>query len=427
MNQGKISDYLKEAITGEHTASVKYRSYSEIAESEGFHNTAMLFRALEQAEIIHRKNHLQALGGNFSPEAESFEEGNTLANLRDAAKNELYEFKTMYPVFIKAAKKGSAGFSERVAILSMDWAMQVEQTHYNIIREAIKSVKRNKDFIIPNIYVCRVCGNLEVASDRPDRACTVCGHDSVFYIPVSTGQVPDFDIMFVDKFHLQGGELIRQVTFGMNDGVVSIFALLAGVAGAGQPPQTILITLFAATVAGALSMAAGEFISGKSESDYYRHEINQERLEISLVPDIEKEEVLRIYKAKGFSGEMLESVVEHITEDPDLWAREMVIDELGVTDLEQESGFKNAIVIFFAFTGGACFPVLPYLLMFRSSTNPMNIFYIATFVTVAGLFMAGALKKIVTGVNWFKSGMEMLLVGLFAFFVSYLIGSFIPF
>ena len=101
--------------------------------------------------------------------------------------------------------------------------------------------------------------------------------------------------------------------------------------------------------------------------------------------------------------------------------------ELGVTELEQKSGFKNAIVIFFAFIGGACFPVLPYLLMFRSSMDSINIFYIATFVTVAGLFMAGALKKFVTGVNWLKSGMEMLLVGLFAFFVSYLIGSFIPF
>ncbi len=72
---------------------------------------------------------------------------------------------------------------------------------------------------------------------------------------------------FEEKFHLEGGELIRQATFSLNDGVVSIFALLAGVVGAGQEPKT-LITLLAATVAGALSMAAGEYVSSKSEKDF---------------------------------------------------------------------------------------------------------------------------------------------------------------
>ncbi len=232
---------------------------------------------------------------------------------------------------------------------------------------------------------------------------------------------------YEDKFHFQGGEIIKQVTFGMNDGVVSIFALLAGVVGAGQSTQTVLITLIAATIAGALSMAAGEFISGKSESDYFKHEIEQERLEIKLCPEIEKEEIRKIYEKKGFQGELLENIVEQITADEDRWVREMVIDEIGVTELEHEIEYKNSVVIFFSFIAGASFPVLPYLILISSSLNSMTIFKVATVVTLIGLFLAGAAKKFVTGVNWFKSGIEMLLVGVFAFGISYLIGYFIPF
>lgn len=228
---------------------------------------------------------------------------------------------------------------------------------------------------------------------------------------------------YSDKFHLQGGELIRQVTFGMNDGVVSIFALLAGLAGASQSPDTILITLLAASVAGALSMAAGEFISGKSERDYFNHEIEQERLEIKLCPDIEKEEIRHIYRNKGFSGKLLDDVVEQICSDEDRWVREMIIDELGTTDLHHELEIKPSFVIFFAFLFGACFPTLPYLILSKMEVPGRTIFMISTVVTVAGLFSAGALKKFVTGVNWLKSGLEMLAVGMFAYAVSYVVGT----
>jgi VIT1/CCC1 family predicted Fe2+/Mn2+ transporter len=231
---------------------------------------------------------------------------------------------------------------------------------------------------------------------------------------------------YSDKFHLQGGELIRQTTFGMNDGVVSIFALLAGLAGAGQSTETILLTLVAATVAGALSMAAGEFISAKSEADYFNHEIEQETLEIELCPGIEREELRQIYRKKGFTGELLESVVTEISKDKKQWVREMVIDELGTTDIEHETDFKSSLIIFGAFIIGSLFPTLPYIFLAKSGIDGMLLFKIATGVTVCGLFLAGALKKFVTGVNWFKSGIEMLVVGFFAFAISYVIGMFIP-
>lgn len=229
-----------------------------------------------------------------------------------------------------------------------------------------------------------------------------------------------------ETFHLQGGEIIRQVTFGMNDGVVSTFALLAGLAGAGQEPTTILVTLLAAAVAGALSMAAGEFISGKSERDYYNHETEQERLEIKLCPEIEKEELRRIYLRKGFRGDVLDQIVETISRNEDLWVREMIIDELGNVEIEQRLDIRPAGVIFVAFILGASFPVLPYVFLARTGMAGQTVFAVATGITVCGLFLAGALKRFVTGVNWLKSGLEMLAVGFFAYGVSYLIGTLFP-
>lgn len=229
-----------------------------------------------------------------------------------------------------------------------------------------------------------------------------------------------------ESFHLEGGELIRQVTFGLNDGVVSIFALLAGMYGAGQSSETILITLLAASVAGALSMAAGEYVSNKSEADFFRHEIEQERLEIELCPHIEKEELRLIYRRKGFEGELLDQIVDTLSKDKELWVKEMVVDELGVADADLEGGFKTSLVIFVAFIGGAAFPTIPYVLGGLFTLGNQATFIVATCVTVFGLFFAGAMKKFVTGVYWLKSGMEMLGVGFFAFAISYIIGLFIP-
>lgn len=121
-----------------------------------------------------------------------------------------------------------------------------------------------------------------------------------------------------------------------------------------------------------------------------------------------------------------EDIVEKITENKELWVREMAIDKLGVADVEQERGLKTSLVIFFAFIGGAAFQTLPYLLAGPLGLETRNTFISATCVTVLGLFVAGAMKKLVTGVNWFKSNFEMLIVGFFAYFISYLIGLAIP-
>jgi vacuolar iron transporter family protein len=195
---------------------------------------------------------------------------------------------------------------------------------------------------------------------------------------------------------------------------------LAGVAGAGQDPQTILITLLAATVAGAISMAAGEFISEKNENDFYKNEINRERLEIMLVPEVETAEIRAVYEEKGLKGKVLDEVVNQITSDPKLWLKELVGEEIGITELESGNVIKNVFIIFIAFCLGASFSVIPYL--FYNVIPKDVIFTVASVITFGGLFLVGALKKFVTGQFWLKSALEMLAVGAFTFIVTYLIG-----
>ena len=167
--------------------------------------------------------------------------------------------------------------------------------------------------------------------------------------------------VYKERSHMAGGERIRQVAMGMNDGVVSIFALLAGIAGAGQSSKVILITLMAATIAGAISMATGEFISEKNENDFYLHEINRERLELQLVPEIEKDEIRLIYQAKGVHGTELDEVTNQITSNPERWLKELCQEEIGVSEVDSKGMMKNILIIFAAFCLGASFSLVPYL------------------------------------------------------------------
>ncbi|NMC06145.1 MAG: hypothetical protein GYA24_13095, partial [Candidatus Lokiarchaeota archaeon] len=120
------------------------------------------------------------------------------------------------------------------------------------------------------------------------------------------------------------------------------------------------------------------------------------------------------------SGDVLEQIVATITRDAELWAREMAIAELGTTELEQESELKGVLIIFVAFIAGSMFPTLPYMAL--QFLDPNVLFWVATVVTFFGLFLVGALKKVVTGQNWIKSGLEMLIAGTLAFLASYGIG-----
>ncbi len=172
---------LRGAITGEFNAAKKYLKFAAIAAAEKFPNVACLFRALAMAEGIHLKNHRQALGEtNYQPEEKEVKSGPTQANVQTGAETELWEYKTMYPGFMKTVKKESKMEIAKLALVTMDWARNVEKVHAAILTKALQNLQSGKDADITEIWICTVCGNL-IINIKPKVFCEICKHDVMFF------------------------------------------------------------------------------------------------------------------------------------------------------------------------------------------------------------------------------------------------------
>src|SRR3989338_4659463 len=127
-----------------------------------------------------------------------------------------------------------------------------------------------------------------------------------------------------EAWHSPGGRAIREVVFGFNDGMVSTVGFVVGVAAALSDPRIVLITGLAEVMAGGFSMFFGSYLSTKNQREFFEQEIERERYEIREMPEKEREEIRRIYEAKGFKGGDLEMVVNHITSDNNVWLKCMM-------------------------------------------------------------------------------------------------------
>ncbi|MHA1673836.1 MAG: rubrerythrin family protein [Promethearchaeota archaeon] len=179
------AEYLKKAIIGESNAINKYRKFGEVATKEGFPNVAYLFTALISAEEIHVNNHQRALK-EAPPEIvlDDFLPQNTQANVQTAIAGEMYEYKEMYPDFLRKIKKERKTLYGKVGSLSMEWAREVELSHAIALEIALEAVKLSKDLDAEQIWICKVCGNLVISDGRPQETCPVCKHDPHFYLEV---------------------------------------------------------------------------------------------------------------------------------------------------------------------------------------------------------------------------------------------------
>jgi rubrerythrin len=154
----KTEENLKAAFAGESQANRKYLAFSQKAEKDGFPQVAKLFRAAAEAETIHALGHLAAMDGI----------GTTAENLKTAVQGETYEFTQMYPPMLAQAQKD--GHRARTMF---NWALQVEEVHANLYQKALQAVSTGKDLDQTEIFLCPVCGHLEIG--RPADKCRVCG------------------------------------------------------------------------------------------------------------------------------------------------------------------------------------------------------------------------------------------------------------
>lgn len=216
------------------------------------------------------------------------------------------------------------------------------------------------------------------------------------------------------------GGWLRPAVFGAMDGLVSNYALMAGVTGGsravGGGTTAIVLAGLAGLVAGAFSMAAGEFISVSSQSEAAMAEIETERRELRENPEAELDELTGLWVSRGLTPEVARMVASELSSDPEVALDTHTREEIGVTQAELPSAYVAAFSSFAAFTVGAFLPVVPYLLGAESAIWSFM-------VAVIGLFGAGALVSTVTTRSWWFSGLRQLILGMAAAGVTFLVGS----
>lgn len=215
-----------------------------------------------------------------------------------------------------------------------------------------------------------------------------------------------------------GGNALRAAVLGANDGLVSNFSLVMGVAGAAFSADALLLTGFAGLLAGACSMALGEWLSVQNARELYEQQIATERDELEAVPDEEAEELVLIYQAKGLAADKARAMAESIMADPLRALDTLTREELGIDpDDLGGSPWLAAGTSFVVFSLGALIPVLPFLLL----EGQIAVFACALF-SAGGLFLIGALVTLFTGRGLLASGLRQVAFGLGAAAVTYGLG-----
>lgn len=212
---------------------------------------------------------------------------------------------------------------------------------------------------------------------------------------------------------------LRAAVFGFNDGLVSIVCLVMGVAGASVSYATILLTGVAGLLAGAFSMAAGEYVSMRSQREMFEYQIGLERAELAQYPEEEAEELALIYAARGMHQDEATALAQRMVSDPEMGLDTLAREELGLNPDELGSPWMAAISSFLAFGVGGVVPLLPYLLGIEQYALKLSIL-----LTALALFGVGAALSLFTGRNAWWGGLRMLLIGGGAGAMTFFIGSF---
>jgi len=211
---------------------------------------------------------------------------------------------------------------------------------------------------------------------------------------------------------------LRAAVLGANDGLVSNLSLVMGVAGAAFSQQTVLVTGLAGLVAGACSMAMGEWLSVQSSRELYQKQIATEADELAQVPDEEKEELILIYQSKGMDRATAERTAEGVMANKEAALDTLVREEIGINPKDLGgSAWSAALSSFFVFMFGAVFPVIPFFFLGGGAAVIASLA-----LSAAALYAIGAVTSIFTGRSVAFTGLRQVGVGLAAAAITYSLG-----
>jgi len=216
-------------------------------------------------------------------------------------------------------------------------------------------------------------------------------------------------------------DAIRELVFGVEDGLVSILGLVTGVAAGTSNERMVLLSGVAGAVSGAISMAAGNYLGVKSQIEVLQRRIREEKRSIDENPEHEHAELETYYTERGLTPEEVETVVPAVERNKEFVLEEMTAHELGISPLELSHPAWRGFWIFIAYIIAATIPVLPYALFSHDTAMIVSIA-----ATIVALFAAGAAKTIYTRRKVLQSGLEMLGIALAAGVAGYFVGHLVP-
>jgi vacuolar iron transporter family protein len=220
-----------------------------------------------------------------------------------------------------------------------------------------------------------------------------------------------------ERWHVRGTGWIGDAIYGINDGLGAVFGIVSGMAGYTGGSEVVLAAGLAGTLASALSMGAGAYLSSKSQREVYESEVAREKAEIEEDPHEEMLELELFYQLKGFSAEESRTMAERLQKEPKQFLRTLVHEELGLNEETFPNPWRSTVSASVSTAIGGFIPIVPFFF-----TVGMPAVIASFIISTAAHFIVGASKALVTARPWWATGLEMTAVGVLAAAITYGLG-----
>jgi VIT1/CCC1 family predicted Fe2+/Mn2+ transporter/rubrerythrin len=370
------------ALASEADANRRYLAYGIQALHEGRPDIAQLFFEAAGAETIHALNHLRTMGAV----------GTTRDNLRLAATGEMEEIEVVLPRMIRDAE--AEGRPDAAA--SFRLALERERHHRDMFRAALASF----DAVPPADGERATPPIRELTGPRATTGDHAFGASRTGAPPGQTAR--GLSELVTESGRIERLSSIREVVFGAQDGLVSTFAVVAGLAAAGVGYLVVLLGGLVSAMAGVLSMSIGTFLASRAQRQLYESELERERREIREHPGEEVAELMASLVARGMPRGDAVEVARRIARHPELLLNTLAIFELGLAPQRLGTPVRDAFVMAAAFGIASLVPVAPFLL-----GHVLTALALSGALTLLALFGVGVVKARVAGVSAVRSGLEV--------------------
>ncbi len=328
----------------------------------------------------------------------------------------------LYSKFSAAEEKHAAAWEKKIT--ELDMPVPPRQLSWRARAMIWLSQRLGSQFILPTVTGLERADS-QAYDKQPEAEASKFSADEKSHARLltaaaqSSGGLAGGNIAQLEGRHRAGsGNALRAAVLGANDGLLSILSLTMGVAGATSSNTQVLIAGLAGVLAGAGSMALGEWLSVQSSRELYAHQIKIETQEIEQNPQEELEELALIYQSKGLPEDRAKELATHMMGDQKNIVDTLAREELGIDPKELGgSAYEAAFTSFGLFALGAAFPMLPYLF-----SSGITAIIISLILSAAGLFIIGAAITLMTGRSVLFSGSRQVLVGMAAAGLTYGVG-----